>query len=109
LIDNPDQAARLLEKLRAALPLPACLIPELAATLGRRSAANSTPQICSITWVGYTGDDGGIVCRLDFTQNTREAAIASITHLRFDARMKLAREIAAYQKHRIKRLRRQLS
>ena len=30
----------------------------------------------------------------------------SITHLTFDRRLPLAREIAAYQKHRIKRLRR---
>ena len=37
-----------------------------------------------------------------------KAAFASITHLRFDARLPLAREIAAYQRHRVKRLRRQL-
>ena len=30
----------------------------------------------------------------------------SITHLTFDRRLPLAREIAAYQKHRVKRLRR---
>jgi hypothetical protein len=30
----------------------------------------------------------------------------SITHLTFDRRLPVAREIAAYQKHRIKRIRR---
>ena len=30
--------------------------------------------------------------------------IASITHLEFDRRFKVAREIATYQKHRTKRL-----
>ena len=30
----------------------------------------------------------------------------SITHLTFDRRLPLAREIAAYQKHRVKRMRR---
>ena len=30
----------------------------------------------------------------------------SITHLLFDRRLPLAREIASYQKHRVKRLRR---
>ena len=30
----------------------------------------------------------------------------SITHLTFDRRLPLAREIAAYQKHRVKRIRR---
>jgi hypothetical protein len=37
------------------------------------------------------------------------AAFASITHLRFDARLPLARDIAVYQKHRAKRLRRRPS
>jgi hypothetical protein len=32
---------------------------------------------------------------------------ASITNLRFDPRMPLAREITAYQRHRVKRLQRQ--
>ena len=36
----------------------------------------------------------------------REVLLVSITHLTFDRRLPLAREIAAYQKHRVKRLRR---
>jgi hypothetical protein len=52
------------------------------------------------------GDEGGIVCRLDFGDEAKNAAFVSITHLRFDARLPLAREITAYQKHRVKRLQR---
>jgi len=33
--------------------------------------------------------------------------LVSITHLAFDRRLPVAREIAAYQKHRIKRIRRE--
>jgi hypothetical protein len=33
--------------------------------------------------------------------------VASITHLAFDPRLSVARDIAAYQKHRLKRLRRE--
>jgi hypothetical protein len=51
----------------------------------------------------------GIVCRLDFTREIETAAFASITHLRFNPRLLLARDIAAYQKHRVKRLRHQAS
>jgi hypothetical protein len=47
------------------------------------------------------------MCRLDLGRETEEEAFASIAHLRFDARLPLARDIAAYQKHRVKRLRRQ--
>ena len=47
------------------------------------------------------------MCRLDFAQETEKDVFASITHLRFDPGLPLAREIAAYQKHHVKRLRRQ--
>ena len=47
-----------------------------------------------------------IVCKLDLGPDIENAAFTSITHLRFDARLPLAREIAAYQKHRVKRLQR---
>ena len=39
--------------------------------------------------------------------NVAGAVYTSITHLRFDPRLPLAREITAYQKHRVKRLRSQ--
>ena len=106
MIDNPDQAERLLARLQAALPLPARVTPELAATLQTKNTESDIPPTCSITWISYAGDEGGIVCRLDFTREIETAAFASITHLRFDARLPLARDIAVYQKHRAKRLRR---
>jgi hypothetical protein len=109
VIDNPDQAERLFDRLKAALPLPARMTPELAATLQAKNTATEIPSTCSITWISYAGDEGGIVCRLEFAREIETAAFASITHLRFDARLPLARDIAAYQKHRVKRLRRQPS
>jgi len=109
MIDNPDQAERLLARLQAALPLPARVTPELAATLQTKNTKSDIPSTCSITWISYAGDEGGIVCRLDFTREIETAAFASITHLRFNPRLPLARDIAAYQKHRVKRLRRQPS
>jgi hypothetical protein len=49
----------------------------------------------------------GILCRLAFDADIGPRAfIVSITHLLFDRRSSLAREIARYQKHRVKRLRR---
>ena len=53
------------------------------------------------------GDEGGIVCEIDFGLAITNAVFASITHLRFDPRLPLAREITTYQKHRVKRLQRQ--
>jgi len=104
MIDNPDQTERLLAKLDAALPVPARMTPELAATL----QAPDPAQSCTITWISYAGDEGGIVCRLDLAHESNSATFVSITHLRFHPRLPLARDIAAYQKHRVKRMRRQL-
>jgi hypothetical protein len=107
VIDNPAQVEQLVTKLRAALPLSATASPPLLATLKERSPAIDLQSRCRITRINYAGDEGGIVCQLDFgSQEGREVFFASITHLTFDPRLPLAREIAAYQKHRIKRLRR---
>ena len=107
MIDNPEQAERLLARLQAALPVPARMMPKLAATLRTPETATEIPPGCSIIALHYAGDEGGIVCGLDVATATGSAAYTSITHLRFDPRLPLARDIATYQKHRVKRLRRQ--
>jgi hypothetical protein len=106
MIDHPDQVERLMERLNAALPIPARVTPEMQVTL-RQQRGVAVPADCSVIWISYAGDEGGIVCRVEAAAETAEAVFASITHLRFDPRLPLAREIVAYQKHRVKRLRRQ--
>ena len=108
MIDNPAQVERLLAKLQAALPVPARLTPEAAAAIqAQNAAAGKIPPVGSITWVSYAGDEGGIMCGLDFGQETEPAVVTSITHLRFDPRLPMARDISAYQKRRVRRLQRQ--
>ena len=48
------------------------------------------------------------MCRLEIPSN-ENAVHVSITHLRFDPRLPLAQEITAYQRHRMKHLRRRAS
>ena len=107
MIDNPAQTERLTAKLRAASPFPARVTPELLLNLQSQGAAIEGKATCSIVLIHYAGDEGGIVCKLDFGAETEKEAFTSITHLRFDPRLPLTREITAYQKHRVKRLRRQ--
>jgi hypothetical protein len=109
MIDNPKQVSALLSKLEAALPLPAIVTPRLAATLRQQSPGASIPKACHVTWVSNAGDEGGIVCKLsaEGDADNKLTFFTSITHLDFDRRLPLAREIAAYQKHRVKKLRRQ--
>ena len=107
MIDHPEQADRLLARMRAALPMPARMTPRLLATVREQDPGTPMAVACRVTKVDYAGDEGGIVCHLARGGDEEgKLIVTSITHLEFDPRLPLAREIAAYQKHRIKRLRR---
>jgi hypothetical protein len=99
---------RLLSRLDAALPVFARLSPDMAAAVRKESPQIEQPELARITRVDYAGDEGGILCSLDLGgPEGGTKFVVSITHLRFDPRHVLAREIAAYQKHRIKRIRKE--
>jgi hypothetical protein len=105
MIDNPKQVAHLVAELKDALPLAAVLTPPLAAVIREQSRGTDFPLRCRITRIDYAGDEGGIVCKLDLGIETGALEFyVSITHLAFDRRSPLGREIVAYQKHRFKRL-----
>ena len=107
MIDNPDQTARLVALLRESLPLFATVTPEVAAVIREQSPRADPLRRYPISQVDYAGDEGGIVCKVELgPENNGRALFASITHLRFGPAGSVARQIAAYQKHRVKRLRR---
>jgi hypothetical protein len=106
MIDHAETVERLMARLSEALPISARVTPELATSL-RAQTGTVVVLKCAVISIHYMGDEGGILCKLDFGSNTDKQAFASITHLRFDPRLPLAREITAYQKHRVKRLSRQ--
>ena len=55
----------------------------------------------------YAGAEGGVLCHLALDEEDKEGVfLVSIIHLAYDRRLPVARKIAAYQKHRIKHLRR---
>jgi hypothetical protein len=106
VVDELKQVSRLLVKLEENLPIAASLTPQAAAALKEQSSGADVPRECRVTGVHYLGDEGGIVCRLDQEGGGRPSIVTSITHLTFDRRQPCAREIAAYQEHRLKRLHR---
>ena len=106
VIDNQDQTDRLLRKLTEVLPLSALATPALLAHLRGRSSTAKITSDCMVTKVFYLGDEGGITCHVTFDEEEKdEVFLVSITQLAFDRRLPVAREIAAYQKHRIKGIR----
>jgi hypothetical protein len=105
MIDILDKTEALMARLKAALPVRARPTPEVLKALRQRSPGRRFPRRCDITEIYYAGDEGGILCTLDFGLDDRkEAHIVSITHLRFDGKSALSRAVTAYQRHRVKKL-----
>ena len=108
VLDHPEKTRRLLARLEDAVPLEAMLSAGLAQSHQEQRPWMTPMMRCTIKDIHYLGTFGGIACALDFGRpEETELFIVSITHLRFDPRQPLAREIAAYQKHRVKRIRQQ--
>ena len=107
MIDKRAATADLVAKLGDALPVAARLTPELRAMLRAQMGETAIPATGTITALHYMGDEGGVLCKLDLGTGVAQAAHVSITHLRFDPTLPLARAITAYQEHRVRGLRRQ--
>jgi hypothetical protein len=103
MLDHPEKTARLLADLKAAVPFEV----ELPPLLIRRLQAESVPdavQKQTVYDLSYAGDEGGIVCHLSPSEETRRALVVSLTHMRVPRSTPLAPAVLAYQKHRIKKL-----
>ncbi len=104
MIDDLQKTIALTEKMQLALPLMAIVTKEARRTM-QKDANKDFPRKCNVTEIRYLGDEGGILCHLDFGfSGTKNVYIVSITHLRFDRKNSLTREIEVYCKHRTKRL-----
>lgn len=106
MIDDQISTMDLIEQIERALPMSARLTPEAVSLLKNQLSTAALSIGCTVGGIHYMGDEGGIVCRLDAEAGSDRQAYISITHLRFDPRSPLSRKIVAYQRHRVKRLRR---
>jgi hypothetical protein len=103
MIDNPSKALELVERMKAALPIPARPAGQLVQLLaGKGVSLGANPRL-EIKNVFYAGDEGGISC--DITPDgSPDAVVCSVTHLRIHPRHPLAPEIQAYQETRSRKL-----
>jgi hypothetical protein len=106
MLDDREQTERLLVALKAAVPFEAGVSPEALRLLRARESGSTWAARQVVRDVSYLGDMGGIVCHLQAPE-AQEAAVISLTHVRVPSSLPLAAQVARYQKHRIKKLRRQ--
>jgi hypothetical protein len=106
MLDNPKKIEPLIAALKAAVPFDVELMPGLIKRLQRESisAVNEIRQ--TVSAVSYAGDEGGIVCHI-VPPDRREALVVSLTHVRVPRTMPLASAVLDYQKHRVKKLKKQ--
>jgi hypothetical protein len=108
MIDEPRKTELLMAGLKESLPIQANVTPHLARELAKQTPDISIPSRCNVIDVFYSGESGGIVCCLDIGGRDAESMhVVSITHLTFNRNAPLFREIEAYQRHRIKKLKQQ--
>ena len=107
MIDDLRTINSLMERMRAALPMRAHVGRDVLRMLREKAPEASLSSRCDVTELRYAGDEGGILCTLEFDDHASKAVyIVSITHVTFERRNPLWRDIEGYKKHRIKRLRR---
>ena len=105
LLDDVDKTQRLMAALEAAVPIEAILAPQLRRDLSAKDPALPSSGRCTVDRVAYLGDLGGIMCHLGFGfDKPGPPHVISITHLIFRANTPHYREIDAYQRHRVKKL-----
>lgn len=106
MLDNPQKTAELIAKLKAAVPFRVELTPWLMAHLRAKHAdiADATEHV--VRDLSYAGDEGGIVCHLA-PAGAGAALVVSLTHVLVPRSLPLAAAVREYQKHRVKKLKKQ--
>jgi hypothetical protein len=106
MLDKPEKTFKLISALEMAVPFEAELSPALIKLLkGQNPTLDPKPRQI-VSKISYAGDEGGIVCHLE-PGDGRDAVIVSLTHLRLKASLPYAAAILDYQKHRLKKLKKQ--
>ncbi len=92
-----------MQQMEAALPIPAEATSQLRRALRAQGAFLRVRDV-TIKRVFYASDEGGIMCDITPSQETKEAFIVSLTQLRIPFHHPLAKDIRAYQRVRKTRL-----
>jgi hypothetical protein len=106
MLDNPEKTAQLLAELKAAVPFKVELTPLLIKHLRAQHVVAAAQVEHIVSDLSYAGDEGGIVCHLAASE-AGAALVVSLTHVLVPRSMPLATAVVQYQKHRVKKLKKQ--
>ncbi len=104
MIDKLEKTRQLLATLEAAVPFNVDLTSELLATLKQSPSCGVLERRQTVSQLSYMGDEGGIMCHIQ-PPNDANPIVTSITHVRVPPYLPFAADVADYQKHRVKKLR----
>ena len=106
MLDKPEKTRRLFAALKAALPFEVDLAPPAIAVLTKQRVALAVKPRQIVSDVSYAGDEGGIICHI-LPEEGRDAIFVSLTHVRMHRSLPFASAVIDYQKHRVKKLKKQ--
>jgi hypothetical protein len=106
MLDKPEKTRELMAALEAALPFEVALMPELIEHLARQQNPVLAKPVETVSAVSYLGDMGGISCHI-LPADCVSAVIVSLTHVRVPRVLPFAKAVLDYQKHRVKKLKKQ--
>jgi hypothetical protein len=104
MLDRPGKTEALLDAMERALPFEVSLMPELIACLARQQSPVAVKPVETVTDIA--GDEGGIMCHITPT-DADSMVVVSLTHVRLPRSLPFAAAALAYQKHRVKKLKKQ--
>jgi hypothetical protein len=107
MLDNPEKTTKLLASLKAAVPFEVELTERLLKYLQAQYHAVADSTHHTVSNLSYAGDEGGIVCHIVPPEKREAVVVVSLTHVRVPHSMPLAAAVADYQKHRVKKLKKQ--
>jgi hypothetical protein len=81
-------------------------MPDLIEHLARQQNPVAIKSVETVSKVSYLGDVGGIVCHIQ-PEDAESAAVVSLTHVRVRRTLPFAAAVLDYQKHRVKKLKKQ--
>ncbi len=106
MIDDKRKTSELIAALQNAVPFAVGMSPQLVATLLSQSANFDVTSRYAVSQVSYAGDAGGIMCRIA-SDAGGDGIVVSLSHLIVRNPLPFAGAVAAYQGHRVKKLKKQ--